>query len=388
MKFLKLIIKNSFRHRLRTFLTILGLAVVVMSFGIVRNILEVFSYSDDDLVPGHMISRHKTSFMQFLPITHLDKMREVNGVQYVTYSFWVGVQFGDEPEGFFGRMAVDPDNFYKVRKDWLVSEEAVEAFKANKNAALITPALALYHGWEKGDQVTVGTDYFENVEFNLEIVGQFEFKQEQNAQGKFMLMRGDLFRQTVGAMVSEEMEHQVGWIELLVDPPEEAAEIGKEIDSIFANSNNETLTEPVNAFANQQIERFSTIISALKFSSYLMIVVVLLVLLNTMSMVARERMGENAVLKTLGFRGIHLFVLNFGESLFVGLLGGILGAALIWPGIWLFKEVLPFLQQVQFKWIVLAYVGPAVVLVGILASLFPVIKALRTSIIDGLRTVE
>ena len=106
------------------------------------------------------------------------------------------------------------------------------------------------------------------------------------------------------------------------------------------------------------------------------------------SMVARERINENAVLKTLGFRAKHLITLNFGESLFVAILGAILGSALIWPGIKLFKVLMPFLQQVKFEWVTLYWVGPALIAVGILASLVPVIKAVRTSIVDGLRTLE
>jgi putative ABC transport system permease protein len=388
MKLLKLIVKNAFRHRLRTILTILGLAITIMSFGIVRNILEVFSFSEDDLIPGHLITRHKTSMMQFLPYSHLDKMRQVEGVEAVTYGFWMGVRYGDDPEEFFARMAIDQDNFYKIRSDWITSEEDIEDFKTVKNAALITPALALKKDWEEGDVITVGCDYFETVSLDVEIVGQFEFAQEQNRQAEFMLVRGDLFRRAIGQEVSEELEHQVGWIELLADPPEEATEIAERVDSLFMNSDMETKTEPVNAYATAQVERFRTIITALQVSSYLMIGVILLVLLNTMSMVARERINENAVLKTLGFRGKHLVILNFGESMFVALIGAAVGAALIWPGIKLFKTLMPFLQQVKFEWITVVWVIPAMIIVGILASLVPVIKATNTSIVDGLRTLE
>ncbi|NIP42545.1 MAG: hypothetical protein GWO41_09485, partial [candidate division Zixibacteria bacterium] len=331
MKFLKLIVKNAFRHRLRTILTILGLAITIMSFGIVRNVLEVFNFSEDDLVPGHLISRHKTSQMQFLPYSHLEKMRQVEGVKAVSYGLWMGVRYGDDPEEFFGRMAIDQDNFYKIRSDWQVSEEDIEDFKTTKNGALITPALALKKDWKEGDVITIGSDFFENISLDVEIVGSMEFKQEENRQAEFMFIRGDLFRRALGQNVDPEMEHQVMWIELLADPPEKSAEIAARVDSLFMNSDMETKTEPVNAYVTAQIDRFRTIITALKVSSYLMIGVILLVLLNTMSMVARERINENAVLKTLGFRAKHLITLNFGESLFVAILGAILGSTLIWP---------------------------------------------------------
>ena len=171
MKLIKHIIKNAFRHKLRTILTILGLALTIMAFGIVRDILEIFNFSQDELVPGHLISRHKTSMMQFLPMTHVDKMRQVEGVKYVTYSHWIGIRYGDDPEGFFMRMAVDHENFYKVRTDWVISDEAPETFQTQKNAALITPHLALSKEWKPGQQVTFGCDFFENVTLDVDVVG-------------------------------------------------------------------------------------------------------------------------------------------------------------------------------------------------------------------------
>lgn len=388
MKLLKLVFKNAFRHKLRTYLTILGLAVTIMSFGIVRNILEVFSYSDSDLVPGHMICRHKTSVMQFLPMTHIDKIRQVDGVKYVTYSFWVGMKYGENPEDFFMRMAVDPENFALVRTDWRIPDESLDAFKAKINAALITPALALKKGWENGQKVTVGWDYSDQVSIDVEVAGQFEFKNEQNAQLEFMLIRADQFQKAAGASLSPEIEHQVGWIELIADPPKDAADVGMRVDSLFANSNYETKTESVNAYADQQVERFSTIINALRISSYLMIIVILLVLLNTMTMIARERISENAVLKTLGFRTGHLVLLNFGESMLVALIGAVVGGFLIWPGVMLFKQIMPFLQQVSWNWETLYWVGAAMLIIGVLASIAPIVKAVRTTIVDGLRTME
>ncbi len=388
MKLIRLIIKNSFRHPLRTVLTVLGLALTITAFGIVRNILVLFDISRADLIKGHLITRHKTSLMQFLPESYKDRIAQVDGVKYVAYAHWVGSRYGESPEEWFGRMAVDPQHYFDIRTDMKMPEETLAKFKADKRGAVITPALALDKEWKEGDHVTFGADFFEGVTFEVNIVGEFELVNDEQNQAKFMIMRADYFTQRLGEAVSPDLDHMAGWFEELAANPDEGAEVAKRIDSLFANSDHETLTETVGEFASMQIDRFKTIIRALQVSSFLMIVVILLVLLNTMSMAARERISENAVLKTLGFRTSHLMLMNFGESLFVALMGGALGAFLIWPGIIVFKVAMGFFQQVKYQFDVLYWVAPAVILVGILASIVPIYKAVKTTIVEGLRTLE
>jgi putative ABC transport system permease protein len=388
MKLIKLIIKNAFRHPLRTVLTVLGLALTITAFGIVRNILVLFDLSRADLIEGHLITRHKTSLMQFLPESYKDRIAQLDGVKYVAYAHWVGTRYGDNAEEWFGRMAVDPEHYFDIRTDMKVPEETLQKFKTDKRAALVTPALALDKGWKEGDHVTVGADFFEGVSFEVNIVGNIEFVNDEENQAKFMMMRADYFAQRLGEAVSPELDHSAGWFEELAANPDEGPEVAKEIDSLFANSDHETLTETVGAFASMQLDRFRTIITALQVSSFLMIVVILLVLLNTMSMVARERIAENAVLKTLGFRTSHLTFLNFGESLFVALMGGALGAFLIWPGLKVFKVIIAAFQGMEYQFDVLFWVIPAVIIVGIVASIVPIYRAVKTTIVEGLRTLE
>lgn len=389
MKLIKLMIKNAFRHPLRTILTVLGLALTITAFGIVRNILVLFDISRADLIEGHLITRNKTSMMQFLPEAYKDRIAHLDGVKYVAYAFWMGMQYGENQEEWFGRMAVDPEHYFDIRTDMRVPEETLKKFKEDKRAAIITPALALDKGWKEGDHVTVGSDYFTGVNFEINIAGEFELANDQENHAKFMIIRGDYFSQRLGEAVDPSMDHSAGWFEELAAKPDEAPEVAKQIDSLFANSDHTTLTETVKDFASNQVDRYRTIITALQVSSYLMIVVILLVLLNTMSMVARERIAENAVLKTLGFRTSHLTFLNFGESIFVALMGGALGAFLIWPGIKLFIAALGLFQrQLSYHFDVLYWVVPAVIIVGILASIVPIYRAVKTTIVEGLRTLE
>ena len=95
----------------------------------------------------------------------------------------------------------------------------------------------------------------------------------------------------------------------------------------------ETLTETEAAFNLSFVEMTSAILVAIRVVSWMVIGVILVVLANTMAMNARERLGEYAALKTMGFKAHHLVGLILGESLILSLVGGLLGMALSYPAI-------------------------------------------------------
>jgi putative ABC transport system permease protein len=122
-----------------------------------------------------------------------------------------------------------------------------------------------------------------------------------------------------------QMADQVGWYLVQVERPDLAPVVSQEIDAVFKNSLAETLTETEAAFNLSFVEMTSSILVAIRVVSWVVIGVILVVLANTMAMNARERLGEYAVLKTMGFRPRHLAGLIVGESLLLSLVGGVLG---------------------------------------------------------------
>ena len=101
---------------------------------------------------------------------------------------------------------------------------------------------------------------------------------------------------------------------------------------MFKNSLAETITETEKAFDLGFVSMTETILLAIQVVSWVVIGVILVVLANTMAMSARERLGEDAVLKTMGFKAPHLVVLILGESLPPAVAGGLVGMSLTFPG--------------------------------------------------------
>ena len=102
-----------------------------------------------------------------------------------------------------------------------------------------------------------------------------------------------------------------------IETPYIAAETTKAIDESFKNSLAETLTETEKAFQLGFVAMSEAIIKAIQLISLVVIFIILIVVANTMGMSVRERIGEYAVFKTLGFRARQITFLIIGESMVI-----------------------------------------------------------------------
>ena len=184
------------------------------------------------------------------------------------------------------------------------------------------------------------------------------------------------------------MADQVGWYLIQVERPDLAPVVSQRIDAAFKNSLAETLTETEAAFNLSFVEMTSSILYAIRVVSWVVIGVILVVLANTMAMNARERLGEYAVLKTLGFRPLQLAGLIVGESLLLALVGGVLGLILSFPVISLFpKDVEQYFPGLYISRPTILIGLATALTVGLLAALVPAWRAARVGIAAALRRV-
>jgi putative ABC transport system permease protein len=113
--------------------------------------------------------------------------------------------------------------------------------------------------------------------------------------------------------------------------PAEAATVSAAIDAMFKNSLAETLTETEKAFQLSFVAMTEAILLAIQAVSFVVIVIIMAVMANTMAMTARERGAEYATLKALGFSNGFVAMLIFAESLGIALVGGLVAVALTVP---------------------------------------------------------
>ncbi len=181
----------------------------------------------------------------------------------------------------------------------------------------------------------------------------------------------------------------VGWYIVKIKDPNQSASISEQIDVLFKNSRAETKTETERAFQQGFVQSTSAIITAMNVLSFVIIGIIMLVLGNTMIMSARERTREYAVFKTIGFSRNHIIGLIMGESFLISAFGAAVGLILTFPIVGSFQEFIPkgFFPVFEIESITIIFAVLSALLIGIAASIFPILKALKTSIVEGFRFV-
>jgi len=385
MKILKLIFKNALRHKLRTSLTILGIVIAVVAFGLLRTVVTVWDSSVDAASANRLITRQAVSFLFPLPYAYKDKIKGVEGVQTVSYANWFGGIYKDR-NNFFARMAVDPETIFDVMQEFLISDEELANFKKERNACVIGESIAKQYNIKIGDQMVLDGDIFPG-RWEFVVRGIYKPK-NKNTDGTQMLFHWEYVDERM-KVESPVRAGDVGWYIVLIKEPNKSAEISDQIDAIFKNSSAETKTETEKAFTQGFVSASGAIITAMNFMSFVIIGIIMLVLANTMIMAARERTREYAVLKTLGFSALHLVGLILGESMVIALVGGGIGVAFTYPIVAGFEQAIPkgFFPFFFIEPITTILAMSAAIIIGVLASIFPIQRALKTKIVDGFRFV-
>lgn len=385
MKILKIIFANALRHKLRTTLTILGIAIAVIAFGVLRTVVTVWDSSVDAAAANRLITRQAVSFIFPLPYAYKEKIKNVEGVKEVSFANWFGGVYKDK-NNFFTRICVDADTYFDVLPEFIISPEELENFKKERNACVIGQEIAVQYNLKLGDQMVLEGDIFPG-QWEFVVRGIYKPK-NKNTDDTQMLFHWDYINERMKAEAPLRAG-SVGWYIVQIENPNDAAEVSEKIDALFKNSSAETKTETEKAFTQGFVAASSAIITAMNFMSFVIIGIIMLVLANTMIMAARERTREYAVLKTLGFSAFHIIGLILGESLVIALIGGGIGIALTYPIVAGFEQAMPkgFFPFFYIEPITTILALSAAIIIGILASIFPIQRALRTNIVDGFRFV-
>ena len=385
MRVFKLIFKNSLRHKLRTSLTILGIAIAVMAFGLLRTVVTAWYAGVEASAADRLIVRQAVSFIFPLPYAYRDRIEKLPGVKVVSYQNWFGGVYIDKNQ-FFARMAVDPATLLETYPEYVIPQDQYEAFKRERNSCIIGRDIAERYHLKIGDVMPMEGDIFPgHWEFVVRAIYQ---PRDKTVDATQMLFQWDYLNERM-KQDSPGRAGEVGWYIVKINDPSRAADISTEIDALFKNSDAETKTETERAFQQGFIAASGSIITAMDFISFVIIGIIMLVLGNTMIMSARERMREYAVFKTLGFSGGHLIGLIAGESFLISFVGGALGLGMTLPLVKMFEAFIPkgWFPVFNVEPITIFLAGASALVVGIAASLFPIQRALSTKIVDGLRFI-
>lgn len=381
---LKLLFRNAFRHKLRASLTICGICVAILAFGLLRTVVSAWYAGVDASSATRLVTRNSISLIFPLPLSYKDKIRGVEGVKMVSLGNWFGGIYIEE-KNFFANFAVDSKTYLDLYPEFVIPTEQKLSFLKDRKGCVVGSKLAKRFGWKPGDTIVLrGTIFPGNWEFILRAVYKGKNKTIDESQFFF---HWDYLNETM-KKVQPRRADQVGFYIIGTSSPDIAASTSKAVDSLFKNSFAETLTETEKAFQMSFIALSQTILTVIQLVSLVVIVIILAVVANTMAMSVRERMSEYAVFKTLGFGGFYLSILILGESLLITAIGCAAGIIATFPAADAFaRAVGDFFPIFNISSRTIYFDILAALIVGVIAAIFPIWRAVSVPIASGLGRV-
>jgi putative ABC transport system permease protein len=375
------ILKNALRNKRRATLSVLSVAVSLFLLVTLLVALRELTIPPEDAGAAlRVVVRSKISLANPLPARQRPIIERIPGVEAVSPFTWFGGTFKNEEGMTFAQFAMDPKLLRPIFGEAKMPEDQYEAFEKDQRSCILGKLTAEKYKLKLGDRITMAsTIYPATLEFR--IAGIYS----GTIDDRNLLFHHKYFDEATGDL------GQVGTWWVKVRSAEDMPRVTTAINAAFANSSSEVRAETERAFQLSFISMLGNVKLLVASISTVVVFTLILVTASTMSMAIRERFRELAVLKALGFRRRELFAFILAESFGLAVAGAALGASAAFllynygniskmtNGIFITFEVTPKI------------IGTAILVaagLGIVASIAPSISVARTSVVDGLKTLD
>jgi len=383
------LVRNLARNPLRTLLTCAAVALPITIFVLAAAVIDgIDRFLENSGRQLRLAITQKASIVNLLPAGYRPKIEALDPTRTRLIAVcglrYLGGKIENDPRPL-STLAADPDTFAATFPDYLRSPAELDAWQRDRQAIVIGRATAGQFGWKVGDRITIRPSVPPYTPMQFHIVSTAP----DAIDGITNFCRRDY--------VEEEIQ-RTGWIEGIVSfffvkcaTPADLEHFRGAIDARFANSPDETLSQDEKTFMNQFITQQFDLPRNLTILATLTVLVAVLAAANTMSMNFRDRLGEYATLRAVGFGSVLLFAMIQSESLIVCLLGGVLGAvgpyvAFTWSP--LKNLTVPLIQQLDIQPLVCVQAVGIATLIGIAAAAWPSWLAGRLRVVDAFRMLE
>jgi putative ABC transport system permease protein len=380
MKFLPLVYSAIMRKPARAILTLLSVVMAFTLFGLTIGLNATFNAIEETSRADLIFVNPR--FGEPLPIAMDRQISAIPGVAKVDAQ---SVLFGyhqDKKNNQFVLM-VD-DNVHKVRPDWPLSPAQWDMIAHNRTGIVISRITATRWQLSPGSDFVLATPTIAKADgtnsWTLHVLAVVE-DMPAFANG-YMLGNFDYFDKSRPAA----NQGKADFFEVLANDPGQAAEVGKQIVSHFANSATpvQTITEKA---ANQSSGSGLDLMAVTRGVAVIGLCMILFLTANVIAQSVRERFAEFATLKTIGFSDAAVLTLVVLEAAVPCVLGALLGVGvaaafaktmprLFPPG---FAIPVPTMTPMVFAW---AFISAVLVALG--SSALPVLRLKRMDIATAL----
>ena len=383
--------RNLLRNRFRSALTVLGVAVAVLTFVMLRTVVFAWYVAGEAAAKDRVVSRHKVTFVMTLPRKYADDVKQTPGIKAVTFANWFGGKDPRHEQEFFGSLGVDAATYFQVYDEMKVDPDVLARWKEDRSGAIVGDVLATKMGWKVGDKVTLDSGIYPTTPdrpWTFNITGIYMATAKSVDRSSF-IFHFDLLNDAM----PEARRDQIGWIVSRVVDPSRAADMGVTLDRMFDAKDIQTLSQDERSFNTSFLAGVSAVLGALDVISLVILVIMMLILGNTIAMGVRERTNEYGVLRAIGFLPSHIAGFILGEAALLGALGGAVGLLLAFPvvergmGRWLEENMGAFFPYFRIAPRDAVIAMLLAIVLGVVAAALPARGAFKLRVTEALRRV-
>jgi putative ABC transport system permease protein len=378
--------RNVRRAPLRTFATIVAVAIGLLGYLLLRSINAAWTERISQTPNDRVITRDKIGWTQKLPSHYAAEIRQLPGIVDAVGVLSLNLELPQNERARFQANAVEAEPFIAIHHELEMSEDHERAFLTDRGSALISVQLAKELHWSVGDTLHL-RDRNSRRELHPTVAGVYLSTRHGFAERMIWL-----HWEYINESLPPDERDKMSLVSARVNVPSDAASLAKAIDIHFDGKPQQTFSQDDQASNAAFVGRFAAILDVVNVVSVLVLGVVLLILGNTLALGARERTREYAVLLAIGFSPKQLALLVFSEAGALGIAGGIL-AVLLSGGLaegWLSRYLESRAAFVPLHTSLPTAVA-AVALGGVLAvvaAALPTRYALRLDVVDSLRRIN
>lgn len=383
------LMQNLKRNPLRSGLTMvafaLPMAIFVVAISFVVALVKISQANEKEMRLG---VHHKTTLINMLPESHRMKIESLDPdrrrLTAVCGMRWFGGRIPNT-QGVIQSLAADPDTFPVVYSDAGMEPADIEAWKKDRQACVVGYGVAGNNDWKIGDRIVLESSVPPYLQLEFHVVKIMSTESRANV----LYFRRDFLSESLKEAGNDRYaECNIFWVKC--NSANALRELQAEIDSMFANSPNETKSEDELTFAAGFAQAAGDIPGLMRMMAIVVVAIIALVAGNTMMMSFRERTRELAVFKAIGFPNRRVVTIVLGESVLLALVGALIGVIptvallVVLPVRKLLPGFLPVAQLEISPTAVGVSLGIAV-FVGLLAGLLPAYHALKLQTVSALR---
>ena len=322
MKWLGFIRANLGRNKLRTALTGAAITLAVALVCMLLTMPEGLNSLLDNLTSNTRISVHnKAGVVYAMPYAFTRKVRQVDGVAAAAAMTWFGGAYEEAGRVTFPNFAVEADQVGAVYPDYKIPAEQLADFQRYRDGAIVGRQTMQKYGWKVGDRITLKSTVWP-TDLDLRIVGEVP-----NERAPMLWLNREYLDQALKAQGRPGLGI-AGMIWVRAASPERVNAIMRTVDELSRNSEAETASETEKSFFSNFFGSLQGFVTIVLIVTGLVALCIVFIAANTASMAVRERSGELAVLKAIGFtRGI-IFGTLLAEAVVLSTISGLLGVCL------------------------------------------------------------